>query len=183
MKFGRKWQRGDTLIEVVFSVALLSVVLVAGFNVANASFRLGLQARERTEAVNLAQQQAERLIAYRDNRQKLISESTNLFNQNEGTNPPRFPDTAYTINSNLVIENGAKTKDGLYSYNITSVKTDLKPGLLNNPDAMRSTIIVRWNSLIGDVVNEVKLNVNLTDVRGYNLINCDVKGTSVCLGL
>ena len=41
-------QRGDTLVEVVMAMAILAVVLISAFNVANMSYHLGMQARERT---------------------------------------------------------------------------------------------------------------------------------------
>jgi hypothetical protein len=61
-----KNQRGDTLVEVALSIAILSVVLTTSFNVANLTFRLGLDARERVQVLGLMQDQAERLRLYRD---------------------------------------------------------------------------------------------------------------------
>ncbi|MBW3538218.1 prepilin-type N-terminal cleavage/methylation domain-containing protein [Candidatus Parcubacteria bacterium] len=61
-------QRGDTLIEVVMALAILSSVLLASFNVATAAFRQGRSAQERTQAVNLIQEQAEGLRNIRDTR-------------------------------------------------------------------------------------------------------------------
>jgi type II secretory pathway pseudopilin PulG len=61
-----KSDRGDTLVEVVLAIAILGMVLVASFNVANAAFGLGQGAKERTQAANLVQEQAEALRNYRD---------------------------------------------------------------------------------------------------------------------
>jgi len=63
---GLSKRRGDTLVEVAMALALLSVVLVSAFNIASAAFRLGQSAKERTQASNLIQEQAEALRNYRD---------------------------------------------------------------------------------------------------------------------
>ena len=59
-------QTGDTLVEVVMSIAILALTLLTSYNIANASYGEGLQAREQTQAVYLAQDQAEKLRFYRD---------------------------------------------------------------------------------------------------------------------
>jgi type II secretory pathway pseudopilin PulG len=58
--------RGDTLIEVMFAVVILSAVLISCFALANTAFRQGGRAQERAQAANLAQEQYEALRAYRD---------------------------------------------------------------------------------------------------------------------
>ncbi len=66
-----KWERldeaGDTLIEVVFALAILTFVLVGSTLLAIDSFRLGQTARERTTVADGAQQQMEALRSFRDN--------------------------------------------------------------------------------------------------------------------
>ena len=59
-------QRGDTLVEVTIALSILATVLTSGFLIANRAYMIGQNARERTEIVNLAQAQAERLKNYRD---------------------------------------------------------------------------------------------------------------------
>jgi len=60
-------QSGDTLIEVVVSLAILAVTLVTSFDIANRSYSEGFQSREHTQAVFLAQEQVEKLYAFRNN--------------------------------------------------------------------------------------------------------------------
>ncbi len=60
-------QRGDTLVEITIALAILSFVLLSSFNLASFSFRLGQMAKERTQGVQLAQEQAEALRNFRDN--------------------------------------------------------------------------------------------------------------------
>lgn len=59
-------QRGETLVEVVMALGILSLVLVSSYALATGTFRLGRGAGERTQAVNYLQQQAEALRTYRD---------------------------------------------------------------------------------------------------------------------
>lgn len=66
MRFKRPDQRGETLVEVVMALGILSLVLVSTYALATGSFRLGRGAGQRTQAVNYLQEQAEALRTYRD---------------------------------------------------------------------------------------------------------------------
>jgi Tfp pilus assembly protein PilV len=59
-------ERGETLVEVVMALGILSLVLVTSYALATGTFRLGRGAGERTQAVNYLQQQAEALRTYRN---------------------------------------------------------------------------------------------------------------------
>ena len=59
-------QRGETLVEVVMALGILSLVLVSSYALATGTFRLGRGAGERTQAVNYLQEQAEALRVYRN---------------------------------------------------------------------------------------------------------------------
>lgn len=59
-------ERGETLVEVVMALGILSLVLVSSYALATGTFRLGRGAGERTQAVNYLQQQAEALRTYRN---------------------------------------------------------------------------------------------------------------------
>jgi Tfp pilus assembly protein PilV len=61
-----KSQRGDTLIEVTFALAILGSVLLGSTAIAAAAFRTGQTARERTQVAEVAQQQMEALRSFRD---------------------------------------------------------------------------------------------------------------------
>jgi hypothetical protein len=60
-------QRGDTLIEVTFALAILGFVLLGSTAVASDAFRIGQTAGERTSVAEEAQQQLEALRSFRDN--------------------------------------------------------------------------------------------------------------------
>lgn len=59
-------ERGETLVEVVMALGILSLVLVSSYALATGTFRLGRGAGERTQAVNYLQEQAEALRTYRN---------------------------------------------------------------------------------------------------------------------
>lgn len=60
-------QRGDTLVEVTFAVVILSAVIVSAFFLAGRALRQQQSAKERTQAANIQQEQAEGLRNLRDN--------------------------------------------------------------------------------------------------------------------
>ncbi len=60
-------QRGDTLIEVTFALAILGFVLMSSTAIAATAFRTGQLARERTQVATDAQEQLEALRSFRDN--------------------------------------------------------------------------------------------------------------------
>lgn len=66
MKFINNKQAGDTLIEVLFAFVILSSVIGVAFGGAMASYRSALTAQNRTQALFLAQYQADALKTYRD---------------------------------------------------------------------------------------------------------------------
>jgi hypothetical protein len=59
-----KNQRGDTIMEVLICVAVLSFVLSAAFALANRSSQANLQAGERGEAMKISESQVEKLKAF-----------------------------------------------------------------------------------------------------------------------
>ncbi len=59
-------QRGDTIVEVVIALAILASILVSTFSLIVRAYALGRAANERTQIVNLVQQQSERLRNMRD---------------------------------------------------------------------------------------------------------------------
>jgi len=61
MKILKKNQAGDTILEVLIAVAVLSLVLTSSFALANRSTQANRQAAERSEASKIAQQEIEKL--------------------------------------------------------------------------------------------------------------------------
>lgn len=57
-------KRGDTIVEVLIAIAVLSMVLATSYGLANKSALAVRQAQERTEALKLSEEQLERLRNY-----------------------------------------------------------------------------------------------------------------------
>lgn len=78
-------ERGETLVEVVMALGILSLVLVSSYALATGTFRLGRGAGERTQAVNYLQEQVEALRTYRNSntwetfRNRMNAYGTNSF--------------------------------------------------------------------------------------------------------
>jgi len=61
MSINKSMQRGDTIVEVLISMAVVGIVLAGAFGSANRSLRGSQQAQERTEAVKYSESQMELL--------------------------------------------------------------------------------------------------------------------------
>lgn len=60
-------QRGDTLIEVVIATVIIGTILFSAYTLSTKAFQVGQSAKERTQAAELLQRQAEGIRALRDN--------------------------------------------------------------------------------------------------------------------
>lgn len=61
-------QRGDTLLDIVFSMVIVGIIIAVGYASALFSWRVAKTAQQRTQAYYLAQYQTEALIAYKNAR-------------------------------------------------------------------------------------------------------------------
>lgn len=59
-------QEGDTLIEVVIATVIIGVILFSAYNLSTKAFQLGQSAKERSQATQVLQEQAEALRSLRD---------------------------------------------------------------------------------------------------------------------
>lgn len=137
-------QRGDTLVEVILAIAILSMVLVSSFNIASAAFRLGQSAKERSQAANLIQEQAEALRNYRDSH-KWSSDptvSTDMMARlsTVGFTPSRF----HMANSGNWDFVGGALQSGLFRVYVVATRDAVDPD-----DKVRFDITAEWEPSIG----------------------------------
>ncbi len=174
-------QSGDTLVEVVMAAAILSVVMATSFNIANLSFRLGVQARERSEAVRLVQEQAERLHLYRDNLAKTYADVpttkifTNAFFANCATECWFDPNTAV----NAATPPTDCSAPGACKQDRYHVGIKLA-GPLTGADSIQPIINVSWQSILGGVANNSQVKLFLVDNRAIQPRDCSVAGQAEC---
>lgn len=195
-----KSQRGDTLVEVVISLAILAVTLVSAFDISNRSFAEGSQAREHSQAIFLAQDQAEKLDYYRD---YLVAQNQSV------TSVPSLitagaPGNFGTCNGGCHVEIDGGGVPSLIPGPLPAAETTpfgnlkyfvqigpLNPAgviLASQPDQAQLTVTVTWDAAISTGVvanggtneNTTTLNVLLVDPRGILPRDCSVAGISAC---
>lgn len=91
MSVKRLSQTGDTIVEVMICLAILGAAMVASYGIASRSLAQMQAAQERGEALNIAQEQIERL------KQTLVVNRTAIL--------PRSNGSIFCINRNLVVSN------------------------------------------------------------------------------
>lgn len=192
-------QRGDTIVEVVIAMAILTLGLTVAYNVANHSFRLGTQARERTQASYIAQSQAEKLTQYRDAVEQqataqgstadIMNTAANFANcVGSGCAMTQWAATAspfnYTqtkglwhpvVGSLCLDATGAAVGSGCF-YTVT-ITAPPYVHAINQTSTMKFTITVTWTSAIGSDPNKVVIPVDLGDTRNGEPLDCSVAGS------
>lgn len=194
MRWINSSERGDTLIEVVLSITILGALIFSAINVANLTFRIGVESRERTEAVHAAQMQAERLTALRDREMsRLRDKDPYVDDESLFTDPDSVftsianirSGAAYYIDQNLVPRSGVcpVAECGNYNVSISSTATTspyVVPSLSNPDVRLRATVRSNWRSIIsnggaGSINSNLNFPVELADRRGNTLADCTAK--------
>jgi type II secretory pathway pseudopilin PulG len=134
----RRQQRGDTIVEVLISIAVLSMVIGGAYSIVNSALRASRQAQERSEATKLAETQLESL------KTSLTGEPT--------------PGVAFCISSTgAVVQSFGSPSPTTLSFtadNYAAYGTECKFGgipyhvfIVRNNDVY--TVNVRWNRIGG----------------------------------
>lgn len=156
----RKKQRGETLVEVVMALGILSLVLVSSYALATGTFRIGRGAGERTQAVGYLQQQAEALRSYRD-AQKWSEFTTKLAGYTGGTGGLYFCMIKQSTTNTWqpITAQGNDCRVGVYSIKIAAQSSDPHPELApdNLSQQYRFTIEATWPD-----VNKIKTSSLVT---------------------
>lgn len=123
--------RGDTVVEVMISVTILSLALAGAYSLGSASLRNGLAANQRTEALNLAQSQIELL-------------------SNAQTNDPNFASkyqvgTPYCINTDGTKNTSVGADQLCANFNGSTYNV----GISYASSTKVFTITAQWNSTDG----------------------------------
>ncbi len=128
MKTLRKNQFGDTIIEVLLAITVLSIVLGISYSLASRGYRTLQVARDHMQATLLAQEQAEALRAVRDS----SSDWTDFINTQApctspyyfviaGTDPNQFwqPNTTITDINGFTTQISCVSDPNTYTANVT----------------------------------------------------------------
>jgi Tfp pilus assembly protein PilV len=167
-------QAGDTLVEVAMAISILSVILVTAYSVANTSAETGLQARERTEATQLAQSQAELLRSWRD--YDVSQPSPDLqdafftpLSSCTATTPCTISEPSGPGSFEATLTGNAVT-NGLFHIQVISSVSGVPENRVDNK------IIIEWDSNRGSWNtangNTSEVDFTLVDTSNYNPLNC-----------
>lgn len=145
-------QRGDTLIEVMLAMTILSLTLVSAFAIANRASRLGREAKERVAAVNIAQEQIEALRNYR---------AANKWNPTIGDISAKgSPIYMRKSGSAWTVESGS-----LFGHP-TLPDSQASISWVTSPDQLDITVTVSWPG-VGPVPNETKVYTRLVNLEKF----------------
>ncbi len=134
-------QKGDTIVEVIIAIGIISVVLVASYSIANRSLATIRDAQEHTIALKIAEAQIEQL--------KVASQDPTL-NKMYNRNAP-FCVQYNNGTGKLEINNGPCAQTNGIPYNVS---VSLPAG--SGPD-YTYTISVTWDTAIGSGQGNVSL--------------------------
>lgn len=134
-------QRGDTLVEVLICILIVSMILTGAYVTTNRSNLRVIDSQERSAALKLAQGQLEQI------RQSAVSAAPNVFSRTNG-------DPFCMINAAAIDGSDARCKQdnsgapttGEPSFQIAATKQDC--GVAGLPSSCRLfTIRVEWDSI------------------------------------
>ncbi len=157
-------QRGDTIVEVLIAMAVLGMVLGVAFGISNRSYVTGLNAQERTEALEIAESQIELLrIASSSKDDSLLDMPTpRLFCINpNGANLARVEfGIGVTVQptqgvTDPIVYPSACGLGTDNRYKVSVEQTALLRADGTPTDGKIFSVRVRWQSISGNIINEV----------------------------
>jgi type II secretory pathway pseudopilin PulG len=188
----KKLWPGDTLIEVLFAFAILSLVISVMFSGAMGSYKTALTAQDRTTALFVAQYQADGLKTYRDSLGwDTASGQAYTFldgNVNDATDTRLIKVRDITVNTGVFCMNIPKNNSGnwkiikdnydaLCNTDSNSVAKTLAPNLnsptisitrgdlTNDNSSILFTIKVKWKARNSSIDESVTNTILLTKQR------------------
>jgi type II secretory pathway pseudopilin PulG len=137
-------QRGDTVVEVLIAIAVISSVLVGAFIVTNRSTRTVRDSEEHSQALQLLQSQVEQLRAYaQSTTYGTMSTTPNFCFKQDGSGPIGVA-SGTTYGCSPTSPNGAQ-----YGFVITLPTVAPAPN-----ETGTFTLKVQWDSVLGNKGNE-----------------------------
>lgn len=147
-------QRGDTIIEVLIAVAVVSSVLAITYSIMNLNLQLMRNNQERTEASKIAQGQLEQLKNAWEN----TSDPSNFQDSSTATAFCMSPDITQVTGMNVAHID--IYQDNFMAYPPECIKNTFYHTSIKYNDSDGYTVRVRWDGLTGDR-NEVLMGYRL----------------------
>jgi prepilin-type N-terminal cleavage/methylation domain-containing protein len=143
----KKTQRGDTIVEVLIAIAVVSLVLVAAYVTTSRNIN-GLQdTQEHSEALQLAQTQLELL----HNSSTQPSGSKQCFLQTTGALTANVNNCMVDSNGCVLGASGCPPTSTIPAFNLNVTK------ISSGPTTSTYSVDVQWASAIGGQTNSVQL--------------------------
>lgn len=147
-------QRGDTIVEVLLSLVIVSSVLAGAYVTSNRSFRNSQQSQERGEAIKFVEAQLERLKAQSSSNGSVFTTANYCFNKNNGNLLP----LAGTPNNNL-LQDDFSTAVYPDECNFGNVPGGYHMSVVQTNPIF--TVRARWENVHGSGRDEVKITYKL----------------------
>lgn len=152
-------RRGDTIIEVMFALAILGLVLGFSYSSARNSQQLGQEARERAQATKLAESQIELLKADLSTGSRDVIRTTNFCMKRDATGVVTLP--AGTPAADVNSDNYANYPNGPEECVEGYFHIGIDPDQLT-PTVYEYRVTVRWDAPTGSR-SEVAFKYKLVD--------------------
>jgi prepilin-type N-terminal cleavage/methylation domain-containing protein len=151
-------QHGDTIIEVLIAITVVSSMLAGAYVTSNKSLIGNRQAEERGEALKLVQSQVEKLIArggYQTGNLFCIDASNNL--------SPEFPPAALTGRPWTSYPTACVQDTTGTSFSASSISIPYHLAIAYDSTAKVYTIYARWDAAGGNNVEQTTLKYRVAD--------------------
>jgi Tfp pilus assembly protein PilV len=170
-------EKGQTLIEAVIGVTILSLVMSSATMVAVSSSKAGTDSYDRLRATELAREGIERMRVYRDEwiRQNPLEDPVAQFNKWQAAFPASSSSYGPAPTGGSWSQTGSETVDGRYTRKIWMTNLEQSSSGWVNPDSYsnrlgdrkRVTSQVSWTDQSGNA-QAVSLDTVLVDYQGIN---------------
>ena len=153
---------GDTIVEVLIAIGIVSIVLVGAYSSATRSFNNSRQSQERGEALKFAQTQLEKIKAFASKPTKNVYESGNVYCFDSSDNQQKFNAPTYDpFSVSTAADDFSKYPTGCVQafYHVAVKYIPNTPGPPASKDDF--VILVRWNRL-GSGNDEIKMHYRLS---------------------
>lgn len=173
-------QVGDTILEVLISVAVLSLILTTSFVLANRSTQYNRQAAERGEASKLAQAQLEDLKSFLDNDTTTLPASPNYFCLQEDSTNTVSGFKVITLSASGNIDDPTLSNGFFTQGNMSNCQNGFYYKFIQKA-GNTFTVYMRWPAVTGNGVDKINLVHKIYPDTASNLLSVANNGTSPIL--
>lgn len=126
-------ERGDTIVEVLISIAVVSLILGGAYVTTNRSLQASRAAQERTNASKIVEGQIEAIKDLSNSNPTQVYDNASQFCVNLATST-----TVATNNAACKVDSNASPTSDTFAYNIT----------VNRQGTDTFTVAVKWDSIV-----------------------------------